>query len=169
MDLDTEQFLQEEFMNNSSTNGGLDKPLKYKAGSVIFAQGKPSKFLYIVLKGEVILLKMKGSNCTAIELCTEKDILNEVSVLTSSVNELTAVAKSDVELVLINQQDVVNIIKNSPTWIPDIFKTLCERLKHTQQMIDEHNLAREKDTRLVITKDDEKKYVKAFNDFLADT
>ncbi len=155
-------------MTNSSTNNGTDKPLKFKEGSIIFAQGRPSKYLYIVLKGEVILLKMKGNNCTAIELCAERDILNEVSVLTSSPNELTAIAKTDVELVLINQQDVVNVIKNSPTWIPDIFKTLCERLKHTQQMIDEHNLAREKDSRLVITKDDEKKYVKALNDFMAD-
>ena len=155
-------------MSNTSSNNGLDKPLKYKAGSIIFAQGKPSKYLYIVLKGEVILLKMKGQTCTAIELCTEKDILNEVSVLTSSANELTAIAKSDVELVLIHQVDVVSVIKNSPTWIPDIFKTLCERLKHTQQMIDEHNLAREKDERLVISKEDEKRYVQALADFSSD-
>ncbi len=162
-----EQFSQEEFMSNTSTGSGTDKPLRFKAGSVIFGQGKPSKYLYIVLKGEVILLKVKGSSCTAIELCGEKDILNEVSVLTSTPNDLTAIAKTDVELVLVHQQDVVNVIKNSPTWIPDIFKTLCERLKHTQQMIDEHNLAREKDVRLIITKDDEKKYTQALADFIS--
>lgn len=155
-------------MNDTATGSGTDKPLKFKAGSIIFAQGKTSKYLYIVKKGEVMLVKIKGSTCTAIQLCGERDILNEVSVLSSTVNELTAIAKTDVELVLVSQSDVLKVIKSSPVWIPDIFKTLCERLKHTQQMIDEHNLATDKDARLIISKEDEKKYVQNLADYNAD-
>ncbi len=152
-------------MSNLSANKGTDAPILFKAGTVIFAQGKPSKYLYLVKKGEVRLIKFKGQNLSVIQLCGERDILNEVAILTNKPNELTAVAKTDVELVLVDQKDVISVIKSSPSWVPEIFETLCERLKHTQEMIEEHNLATEKDPRLLISKEDEKKYIQALADF----
>ncbi len=149
----------------SNLSKGTDAPVMYKAGTVIFAQGKSSKYLYLVKKGEVRLVKFKGNSLTGIELCGEREILNEVAILTNKPNELTAIAKTDVELVLVDQKDVLSVIKNSPAWIPEIFETLCERLKHTQDMIEEHNLSADKDPRLLINKDDEKKYLQALADF----
>lgn len=160
-----ESFALEELMSNISQSKGVDAPIMFKAGTVIFAQGKTSKYLYLVKKGEVRLFKSKGTNLSAIELCGEKQILNEVAILTNKPNELTAIAKTDVELVLIDQKDILSVIKSSPQWVPEIFETLCERLKHTQEMIEEHNLASEKDPRLVISKDDEIKYIKAISEF----
>ncbi|AUN96721.1 hypothetical protein DOM21_18205 [Bacteriovorax stolpii] len=152
-------------MSNLSAGKGTDAPILFKAGTVIFAQGKPSKYLYLVKRGEVRLIKFKGQNLSAIQLCGERDILNEVAILTNKPNELTAIAKTDVELVLVDQKDVLSVINSSPSWIPEIFETLCERLKHTQDMIEEHNLATEKDPRLVMSKDEEKKYIQALADF----
>lgn len=149
----------------SNLSKGTDAPVMFKAGTVIFAQGKSSKYLYLVKKGEVRLVKFKGSSLTGIQLCGEREILNEVAILTNKPNELTAIAKTDVELVLVDQKDVLSVIKNSPPWIPEIFETLCERLKHTQDMIEEHNLSGEKDPRLLINKDEEKKYIQALADF----
>ena len=152
-------------MSNISANKGVDAPIHFKAGTVIFAQGTKPKYLYLVKKGEVRLIKAKGQNLSAIELCGEKQILNEVAILTNAPSEFAAIAKTDVELVLVEQKDILSVIKNSPKWVPEIFETLCERLKHTQEMIEEHNLASEKDPRLVISKDDEKKYLQALLDF----
>lgn len=149
----------------SNLSKSTDAPVLYKAGTVIFAQGKPSKYLYLVKRGEVRLVKFKGNSLTGIQLCGEREILNEVAILTNKPNELTAIAKTDVELVLVDQKDVLSVIKNSPSWIPEIFETLCERLKHTQDMIEEHNLAADKDPRLLINKDEEKKYIQALADF----
>lgn len=148
-------------MSNLSENKGSDAPIMFKAGTVVFAQGKSSKYLYLVKKGEVLLLKMKGQKLTGIQVCGERDILNEVAILTNKPNDLTAIAKTDIELMLVDQTDIMSIIKSSPTWVPEIFATLCERLKHTQEMIEEHNLAGEKDPRLLINKEDEKKYLQA--------
>lgn len=152
-------------MSNLSAGKGTDTPILFKAGTVIFAQGKPSKYLYLVKKGEVRLIKFRGQSLNAIQLCGEREILNEVAILTNKPNELTAIAKTDVELVLVDQKDIMTAIQNSPSWIPEIFETLCERLKHTQEMIEEHNLATEKDPRLVMTKEEEKKYIQALADF----
>jgi CRP-like cAMP-binding protein len=148
-------------MSNLSDNKSTEAPVIFKAGTVIFAQGRPSKYLYLVKKGEVILLKANGQKLTGIQICKEKDILNEVAILTNKPNTLSAVAKTDVELMLVDQKDIMISIKSAPKWIPEIFSTLCERLQHTQEMIEEHNLAGEKDARLLVGKEDEKKYLQA--------
>ena len=152
-------------MSNLSDSKGVDAPVMFKAGTVIFGQGKTSKYLYLVKKGEVILLKTQGQKMSVIDYCEERDILNEVAILTQKPNDLTAIAKTDVELVLIDQKDVLNAINASPSWIPDIFATLCERLQNTQEMIEEHNLAAEKDPRLLLNKEDEMKYLKAITGY----
>lgn len=155
-------------MSNLSALKGTDAPILFKAGTVIFAQGKISKYLYLVKKGEVRLIKSKGHGLNVIQVCSEKDILNEVAVLTNKPNDLTAIAKTDVELVLVDQKEILSVIKNSPKWIPDIFETLCERLKLTQDMINEHNLDQEKDPRLLLSKEDEEKYLTALDNFHSD-
>ena len=158
-------FLLEALMSNLSANNSLDVPVLFKAGAVIYVQGKMSKYLYLVKKGEVRLLKANGYGLNLIQICYEKEILNEVPILTGKVNDVTAIAKTDVELVLVDQKEILSIINNSPKWIPDIFQTLCERLKHTQDMINEHNLDQEKDPRLLLSKEDEAKYLTALNNF----
>jgi CRP-like cAMP-binding protein len=150
----------------STSNVNPDQPVSFKAGSVIFAQGKASKYLYLVKRGEVRLMKFSGQHLNAFALCKPGDILNEISVLTNQPQQYTAIAKTDVEVVLVEQKDILNAIKSSPTWIPDIFKTLCERLEATQELIEAHNLmSGEKDASLIISKEDEKKYLEALAAF----
>lgn len=138
----------------------VEAPIAFKADTILFTQGEPSKYLYIIKKGEVRLLKGNNQHLSVIKLCREKEILNEVSVLTNTPVEFSAIAKTDVELVLVEQKDILSVIKEGPGWIPEIFKTLFERLKTTQEIIDEHNLlAGDKTPDTLLSKDDEKKYI----------
>jgi CRP/FNR family cyclic AMP-dependent transcriptional regulator len=147
-------------MVNLPLGKGTDAPISFKAGTVLFHEGEQSKFLYLVKKGEVRLLKASGQKLNVINICKEKNILNEVSVLTNKPVEYAAIAKTDVELVLVEQKDINTVIKNGPEWVSEMFETLCERLSHTLEMIQEHNLmAGEKNASFVLTKDEEKKYL----------
>ncbi|MBC7541071.1 MAG: cyclic nucleotide-binding domain-containing protein [Bacteriovorax sp.] len=144
----------------------IEAPIMFKAGTVIFALGEPAKYLYLLKKGEIRLLKVTGQKLSVIKLCKEKEILNEVSVLTNKPSEFAAIAKTDVELVLIDQKDILTVVKDGPSWIPEIFETLCERLKSTQDIIEEHNLsAGEKNSDMVLTKDEEKGYLNALAEY----
>ncbi len=145
----------------SSINTEL--PVNVREGEVLFAQGEHSRFLYVVKKGKVVLLKNNGNHLNIIKVAGEKEILNEVSVLTKQPTEFAAIAKTEAEVVMIEQKDILSVIKNSPDWVPEIFQTLCERLKSTEAMILEHNLqgAGEKSADLILTKEDEKKYISA--------
>ena len=153
-------------MNNLPLGKSLDSPIGFKAGTVIFSKGESSKYLYLLKTGVVSLLSENGTKLVVIKNCKEKDILNEVSVLTNKPVGFSAIAKTDIELVLIDQKDILAVLKNGPTWIPEMFETLCERLKSTEEMILEHNLlAGEKDPSLVLTKEDEKKYIKLLSEY----
>ena len=151
-------------MSNLSVGKGVDAPIMYKAGSVIFGEKQASKYLYILKKGEIRLVKSKAQHLTVIKLCKEKEILNEESVLTAKPTEFAAIAKTDVELVLVDQKDILSVIKGGPSWIPEIFETLCERLKSTQDIIEEHNLTADKGKDMLLTKEEEKKYLAALHD-----
>lgn len=142
-----------------------DAPLAFKAGTVIFAQGEPSKYLYILKKGEIRILKMNGQHVSVIKVAKEKEILNEVSVLTNKAVEFSAIAKTDVELLLIEQKDILSVVKSRPSWIGEILETLCERLKSTQDIIEEHNLAGEKNPEMVLSKEEEKRCAAALAEY----
>ena len=149
-------------MVNLPLGKGTDAPIAFKAGTVIFSQGENSKFLYLVKKGQLHLIKTTGPHLSILKLCNEKEFLNEISVLTNKPTEYAAIAKTDIELVLVEQKDILSIIKGGPSWVPEMFETLCERLKATEEIILEHNLlAGEKDIDTVLSKDDEKKYLNA--------
>jgi len=145
-------------MVNIPLGKSAESPIAFKAGAVIFAQGESSRYLYIVKKGEIRLLKVNGKQLSVLGLCREKEILNEVSVLTSKPVEFSAIAKTDVELVFIEQKDILSIIKSGPSWIPEILETLCDRLKSTMDIIEEHKLlAGENNPDIFISKEDEQK------------
>lgn len=153
-------------MSSLPLGKSTDSPISFNAGTVIFAQGENSKYLYLVKKGQLHLLKTTGQHLSVVKLCKEKDILNEVSVLTNKPTEFSAIAKTDIELVLIDQKDILAVLKSGPSWISEMFETLCERLKSTQDIIEEHNLmAGEKTSETILTKEEETKYLSALADY----
>lgn len=144
----------------------LNLPVSLKAGSVIFSAGEDSKYLVIVKSGQVLMFKKRGQHLGVSAICKEKQILNEVCVLKSKPNEFSAIAKTDVELVLVERKDILSVVKDGPSWVPKMFDTLCERLIATREIIEEHNLmAGEINPDMVISKDDEMKYLKALAEY----
>lgn len=149
-------------MINLPSGTNTNAPIAFKEGSVIFGEGENSKFLVIVKKGAIRLIKSKGQHLNILKVCKEKEILNEVSILTNKPTAFAAIAKTDVELVLIEKKDIEKVLKNGPGWINAIFETLCERLISTQEIIDEHNLqSGEKEVEMLLNKDDEAKCLNA--------
>lgn len=143
-----------------------EKPLDFTSGSIIFAQGRPSKYLYLLKKGEVRLIKNDNGKLSVIKNCTAPDILNEVSVLTKKPLEYSAICRSEVEIVLVDQKNIMSVLGAGPTWIPEILATLCERLASTEEMILEHNLLSTLDDKdLKLSKEEESRFLNALENF----
>lgn len=155
-------------MINLPLGKSLESPIQFKAGTVLFAAGEMSKYLFILKKGEVHILKTNGKHLNVVKVCKEKEILNEVDILTQKPSVFSAIAKTDIELVLVDQKDILSVIKGSPSWVPEILATLCGRLSSTLEIINEHNLmAGEKNSEIVIDKDEEQRYQNALQEYKA--
>jgi len=155
-------------MLNLPLGKSTDLPIHFKAGTVLFSEGEISKYLFIKKTGEVHSLKTNGQHLSVIKTCVEKEILNEVSIITNKPSAFSAIAKTDVELILVEQKDILAVIKNGPGWIHEILDTLCKRLTSTLDIIEEHHLtAGEKDINLVLTKDEEVRIQNALLEYKA--
>lgn len=156
-------------MVNTGLIKNLDNVNFYKKGTVIFAEGLASKNLYMVKSGNVRLLKFKNNKLLSMGICREKDILNEVSVLTKTKNVISAIAETDVELVLVQEKDIHKVIASGPQWVEELFNTLCERLESVQEVIEEHQMKDSfEDKDLILTKEQEMEYTAAIRSFKAD-
>jgi CRP/FNR family cyclic AMP-dependent transcriptional regulator len=145
-----------------------DAPIFFKANSIIFTPGKYSKFLYLVKSGEVRILKYSNNHLTIVEVCKPGDILNEVSVLMNKPNDYLAISHSDIELVIVSASDISEALKQSPKWIPEIFKTMCDRLRDSEEIILSHNLSTGlTDPKLVLSKEDEIRYLALMKEAMA--
>jgi CRP-like cAMP-binding protein len=153
-------------MLNIPLGKNLDSPISFKAGTVLFAEGEIPKYLFIIKKGNVRLLKTSGQHLLVLKNCSEKEILNEVSVLTNKPLGFTAIAKSDVELILVEQKDILSVLKKGSSWIPEILQTLCSRLDSTLEIIEEHNLmVGEKNSDMFLNKEEETKLLNALSEY----
>ncbi len=144
-----------------------DTSLIIPAGKIIFNEGQKSKYLYLLKRGDVRLIKNHGGKyLTILKNMSSPGILNEISVLTQRPTEFLALAHSEVELILIDQSNITTVLAKSPDWIGAMMSTLCERLKATEDMIAEHNLNNSfMDQSLTLKKEEEARYFKAIEEF----
>lgn len=127
-------------MGNTSVSKDLDIVTYFKKGTVIFAEGMSSKNLYIIKSGEVRLLKNKNNKLHTLSICREKEILNEVAILTKTHNSYSAITEQDTEVVMVSEKDIHGLISSGPQWIEELLGTLCERLQSVKEVVEEHQL-----------------------------
>jgi CRP/FNR family cyclic AMP-dependent transcriptional regulator len=105
----------------------------FPAGTVILSEGEEGNIMYVVMKGEVsISLKNKGL-ATAIP----GDIVGEMALINSDIRCATAKAKTDCELVLINQSSFNSLLRYVPEFSLYVMGVLAERVQSAYEMIDE--------------------------------
>jgi CRP-like cAMP-binding protein len=135
-----------------------------KKGTVLFKPGSEASKLYILKSGEVRALKISAKHIHLIKTLKPGEVINDVSIIMSTPHSFGAIAHSDVELVTIDAKDIKNAMKECPTWVPDIFKTLCKRLMYSEEMIEEHHLKNSSESiESRVTKEEEVFYLSAFN------
>jgi CRP-like cAMP-binding protein len=155
-------------MSHLLLNKDPEGRVNFKKGDVLFMQEENPSFLYLIKAGQVLLIKMANKHISVVGLVKEKEFVNEMSILTNKATTFSAIAKSDGELICIKKADLTTALGTGPVWMPEVFKTLCERLKSTEDIIEKHNLlAGEKDSSTILNLEEEKMYHKALEDYKA--
>lgn len=110
---------------------------KIPKDNLIFSEGEAGDSLLLVIKGEILITKLAKATHTEEFLATirEGEMLGEMSLFIDTPRTATAVARTDVELIEIKKDDILDFLQTQPQAslkiYPAITSTLINRLNKT--------------------------------------
>ena len=121
----------------------FEKPIVFKKGKVIFVEGEPSAFLYVIVSGEIMIFKEGKGPIIPISLLGEKEFIGELSMFSDDPRNASAIAIEDSELLMIKRTDIRKVIKTCPEWVNNILMLISDRLRNTSKLLKEHRIVDE--------------------------
>jgi CRP/FNR family cyclic AMP-dependent transcriptional regulator len=100
-----------------------------KAGEIIFKEGDEAHQLFVIKSGEVAI---QSGNRTLAELSTNH-IFGEMALIDDAPRSATAVAKTDVELVPISEEQFLFLVSQTPFFALKVMRVLARRLRATNK------------------------------------
>ena len=103
----------------------------YPKGSVIFKEGDQSKEMYIVIEGDVKILKRD----TRIAAVGKGQIFGEMALVDKSPRSASAVALTDCKLAAVDERQFITMVQNTPDFALQVMRIMVERLRDTTNLI----------------------------------
>jgi len=121
----------------------ISEIINLKKNDYVFRAGDKDSNVYIVLQGNLQVLKASPTNSNKIMVSEIKsgEHFNETSIFYDSPNKVSIMATTDVSLMVIPRENALKILKENPEIAANILwqvsKKLSERLMHTTQKFSE--------------------------------
>jgi CRP/FNR family transcriptional regulator, cyclic AMP receptor protein len=100
-------------------------PTSYAAGQIIFQDGQPRDFMYVVKKGEVDIVIREH----VVETVGEDSFFGELALIDHAPRSATAIAKTECALVKIDERQFLYLIQETPFFALIVMRTLAARLR----------------------------------------
>ncbi len=101
-------------------------PAHAHLNKVIMKEGEGGVFMYVVLEGRVaISIKSK-----VVDKIGPGGVFGEMALVDQSARAATATAEADSELLSINRNDFLNLVKSNPAFAVALLKGLVDRLRY---------------------------------------
>jgi len=102
------------------------------AGEAVFQEGEPADAMYVVLEGEVDVVR-KGQ---VIETVGPGGIVGEMALIEQEApRSATAVARSPVRLAAVSHQRFTFLVQQTPGFAIHVMRVLVDRLRRTTQRV----------------------------------
>ena len=102
-----------------------------EAGETVFAEGDAGKCMYLVRTGEVEILK----SGTVVATVGPGGMFGEMALIDGSDRSATARAKSECELVPVDQKTFLVLVHEMPYFALDVMRMLANRLRAMNELI----------------------------------
>lgn len=97
--------------------------------AVVFEENDPPNALYIVLKGEIQLLKsVTGKKNVPVLSLGHGDFFGEMGLIEENAQSVKAVATADTVLLALSKENFYSVIKENPSISFNLLKTICHRV-----------------------------------------
>jgi CRP-like cAMP-binding protein len=101
-------------------------PVTVQAGETVFTEGQPAELMYVVKRGEVEILK----DGRVIETVEPEGFFGELALVDNSPRSATARAKTECELMPINEKHFIFMVGETPFFSLVVLRKMAERLRH---------------------------------------
>ncbi len=120
----------------SSRNPVRDATAAFQAGETIFTQDELGTEMYIVLEGEVEIVKRIGEEAHTLSRLEKGDFFGEMSVLESIARTADAIAKTDVKVLVINGSRFDEMLRKNPEIAVRIIRKYSKRLREANTLLE---------------------------------
>ncbi|MGZ5477806.1 MAG: cyclic nucleotide-binding domain-containing protein [Thermoanaerobaculia bacterium] len=122
------------------TTGGKD-PVKestntYSAGDTIFSQGDLGTEMFIIVEGEVEIIKHINEESHVLSHLEKGDFFGEMALLENVPRTADAVAKSDVKAIVINGSRFDDMLRKNPEIAVRIIRKYSKRLRDANTLLE---------------------------------
>lgn len=118
-------------------NDGLERFARdFAAGAVLFEEGQPGDYMYVVQSGEVEIRRQVGETERVLAVLTPGDFLGEMAILNARPRSATAVVRAPARLVVIEGKTFEAMLRARPEIALRIIKTLAMRLESANQQVE---------------------------------
>ncbi len=97
----------------------------FETGDIIFEQGDPGDFMYIVIEGEVEIIH-KGE---VLNKLTPGEIFGEMALIDSRARSAKAVAAAPTKLAPVDRYGFTYYVQHSPFFALEVMEIMVERLR----------------------------------------
>ncbi|MGC8928688.1 MAG: cyclic nucleotide-binding domain-containing protein [Myxococcota bacterium] len=131
-----ENLLPEEFEYLAE----ISQLKEYKVGDIIFYEAEPGNSLYVIIEGEVeILRKDAEGKLKPIAVLKSSDFFGEMSLIDKEMRSATARAKTDVKALVLTSENLhsfAKIYRNGFTMVViNIARVMSKRLRETNSKL----------------------------------
>ena len=121
------------------TTGGKEPvqgAVSYSAGETIFAQGDLGTEMFIILEGDVHIVKHIANESHILSQLEKGDFFGEMALLESAPRTADAVAQSDVKLLPINGARFDEMLRKNPEIAVRIIRKYSKRLREANSLLE---------------------------------
>ena len=116
---------------------GLDRFARdFKAGTVLFEEGQPGDFMYVVTRGEVEIRRKVGETERVLAVLRDGEFLGEMAILNARPRSATAVVRTDARLLVIDSSTFEAMLRARPEIALRLIKALSTRLENANQHVE---------------------------------
>ena len=121
------EVFDKELLNQLTSNFPGQPPVYHPKNGVVMREGEAGIFMYVVMDGSVrITVKDK-----VVELVRPGGVFGEMALVDQSKRAATASAAADSNLLSINRNDFLKLIKTNPAFGNSLLRALANRLRNT--------------------------------------
>ncbi len=108
---------------------------KISADEVLFTEGEIGEKTYVIMSGEIDILKESGGRTVLLASRRAGEVIGEMSLLDQAPRFASGVAKTESDLLAISHKNLENLLDTSPSAARVMLSTITNRLRSTELIL----------------------------------